>query len=143
MTNKAFDNDLVGGDVVKVFKRVKKLFKGDANARDRVLSGEEFNKLIAALHGHTNAIVPTGYSAGLSRGEVLKLTWDKVDLKNPVIRLNAAGTKDKETRSVPICSALYEILKKAYLLLHGRCSSDMIPSMPLIPGRLLTKWKAF
>jgi len=33
--NKAFDNDLVGGDTLKVFKKVKKLLKRNSNARKK------------------------------------------------------------------------------------------------------------
>jgi hypothetical protein len=42
MVNKAFDNDLVSGDAIKAFKQTKKLLKRNANARDRILSHEEF-----------------------------------------------------------------------------------------------------
>jgi len=45
MIYKAFDNDLVGGDPLKVFKRVKKVLKRNANARDRVLSYNEDRRL--------------------------------------------------------------------------------------------------
>jgi integrase len=118
MVNKAFDNDLVGGDVVKVFKRVKKLLKGDSNARDRVLSPDEFQKLMNALPTHTGAIVATGYYGGMRKGEVLNLTWDHVDLKGRIIRLKASETKDREAREIPICDALYEILRNIPKAIH-------------------------
>jgi len=118
MVNKAFDNDLVGGDVVKVFKRVKKLLKGDSNARDRVLSPDEFQKLMNALPTHTGAIVATGYYGGMRKGEVLNLTWDHVDLKGRIIRLKASETKDREAREIPICDALYEILRSIPKAIH-------------------------
>ena len=118
MVNKAFDNDLVGGDVVKVFKRVKKLLKGDSNARDRVLSPDEFQKLMNALPAHTGAIVATGYYGGMRKGEVLNLTWDHVDLKGRIIRLKASETKDREAREIPICDALYEILRNIPKAIH-------------------------
>ena len=118
MINKAFDNDLVGGDVVKVFKRVKKLLKGDSNARDRVLSPDEFQRLMNALPAHTGAIVATGYYGGMRKGEVLNLTWDHVDLKGRIIRLKASETKDREAREIPICDALYEILRNIPKAIH-------------------------
>ncbi len=118
MINKAFDNDLVSGDIVKVFKRVKKLLKGDANARDRVLSSEEFKRLMDTLPAHTRAIVATGFYTGMRRGEVLNLTWNKVDLKNRVITLEASETKDREKRKIPICDALYSILKETPKAIH-------------------------
>ena len=118
MINKAFNNDIVSGDTIKVFKRVKKLLKGDSNARDRVLSSDEFNRLMEALPSHTRAIVATGYYAGMRKGEVIKLTWNKVNLKNRVIKLDAADTKDREKRTIPICDALYEILVSIPRAIH-------------------------
>ena len=118
MINKAFDNDLVSGDTIKVFKRVKKLLKGNSNARDKVLSSEEFDRLMDALPSHTRAIIATGYYAGMRKGEVLILTWDKVDMKNRIIGLDAEDTKDREARRVPICEALYDILKDIPRAIH-------------------------
>jgi integrase len=118
MINKAFDNDMVSGDTIKVFKRVKKLLKGDSNARDRVLSSEEFDRLMTALPSHARAIVATGYYAGMRKGEVINLTWDKVDMKSHVIRLDAADTKDREARQVPICNELYNIMKEIPRAIH-------------------------
>jgi integrase len=120
MINKAFDNDMVSGDTIKVFKRVKKLLKGDSNARDRVLSTEEFDRLMNALPFHTRAIVATGYYAGMRKGEVVNLTWDKVDLKSRIISLEAADTKDREARRVPICDALHKILEKVPKAIHDK-----------------------
>jgi integrase len=119
MVYKAFDDNMVSGDTIRVFKKVKKLLKGDSNARDRVLSVEEFDKLLAALPAHTKAIVATGYYAGMRKGEVINLTWDKVDLKGRIISLDAADTKDREARRVPICDALHNILEKIPKAIHS------------------------
>ena len=54
MINKAFENDLVGGDVLRTFKRVKRLLKRNANARDRVISPEPVS--------YTHLTLPTIYS---------------------------------------------------------------------------------
>ena len=118
MVNKAFDNDILSGDTIKVFKRVKKLLKGDSNARDRVLSTEEFDKLLTALPSHARAIVATGFYTGMRKGEVTNLTWDKVDLKGRFISLDAADTKDREARRVPICDALYSVLSHIPRAIH-------------------------
>ncbi|MCX5827109.1 MAG: site-specific integrase [Deltaproteobacteria bacterium] len=119
MINKAFDNDIVSGDTIKVFKRIKKLLKGDSNARDRVLSVEEFDRLMKVLPFHTRAIVATGYYAGMRKGEVINLTWDKVDMKSRIIALDAADTKDREARRIPICDALNKILEKIPKAIHN------------------------
>ena len=42
MIIKAFNNDLVGGDVLKAFQRVNPTLKKNSNARDRVLTKEEY-----------------------------------------------------------------------------------------------------
>jgi integrase len=115
MVNKAFDNDLVAGDALKPFRKVKGLLRRNANARKRVLSSEEFDRLMAALSkgprcAHLKAIVATAYNTGMRRGEILGLTWDRVDLQKRVIRLEAKDTKDREARTVPICRELLEVL---------------------------------
>ncbi len=118
MINKAFDNDIVSGDIVKVFRRVNNLLKGNANARDRVLSNDEFNKLLEALPAHTRAIVATGYYGGMRKGEVLNLTWEHIDMKNRIIQLEALETKDREARKIPICDGLYKILESIPKAIH-------------------------
>jgi integrase len=116
--NKAFDNDLVSGETVKVFKRVKKLLKRNANARDKILTLDQFDSLMENLPRHTKAILSTAFYTGMRRGEILSLTWDKVDMESRFIRLEAADTKDKEPRSVPICDELFEILRTVPRALH-------------------------
>ena len=87
-------------------------------SRDRVLSQEEFEKLMVDLPVHTRAIVATGYYAGMRKGEVLNLTWDKVDLRNRLIKLGVADTKDREARTIPICNALHDILREIPRAIH-------------------------
>jgi len=118
MINKAFDNDIVSGDIIKIFKRVKKLLKGDSNARDRVLASDEFNRLMEALPSHTRAVVATGYYGGMRKGEVLNLTWSHIDMKNRIIKLEASETKDREARKIPICDGLYDILLSIPKAIH-------------------------
>jgi len=116
--NKAFDNDIVSGDVVKVFRRIDNLLKGNANARDKVLSTDEFKKLIDALPMHTKAILATGYYGGMRKGEVLNLTWNHIDMKSRIISLEASETKDREARKIPIGNDLYEILSNIPKAVH-------------------------
>jgi len=60
---------------------------------------------------HTKQILSTGFYTGMRKGEILGLTWDKVDMKNRVISLDTEDTKNGEGRNVPIMEPLYEILK--------------------------------
>jgi len=120
MINKAFDNDMVGGDTLRIFKKVKKLMlKVNANARNRILSLDEFNKLLAHLPYHTKAILITAFYTGMRLGEIMSLTWDKVSLKERCIRLGAADTKDKEPRTIPICDDLYSVLNRLPVGIKG------------------------
>jgi integrase len=119
--NKAFDNDMVSGETVRVFKRVKKLLKRNANARDKVLTPGEIESLMAALPGHTKVILAIAFYTGMRKGEILNLTWDKLDLKKKVIKLGAEDTKDREARTIPDCEELYEIPRNTPRALHVEC----------------------
>lgn len=55
----------------------------------------------------------------MRRGEIINLTWSKVNLKNRLIMLEAKNTKDREARNVPICNALYEILNSIPKAIHN------------------------
>ena len=119
MVYKAFDNDLVGGDTIKTFKRIKKLLKPGSDVRDRVLSGDEFDSLIRNSSGHIRGVIMMGYFTGMRKGEILNLTWDRLDLQNRMIRLEAEDTKDREKRNIPICDELYKLLVSMPNRLHG------------------------
>ena len=120
MVNKAFDNDMLGGDALRVFKKVGKLLKRNSNARDKIITHKEFLSISENLPRHTKAIFQTGYYTGMRKGEILNLTWDKVDLKNRFIHLEAEDTKDKERRSIPIHNDLVEILNRIPRNVHNK-----------------------
>jgi integrase len=117
--NKAFDNDLVGGRTLKAFRRVKKLLKKGSNARKRVLSFAEYQTLYDALPSHTAPVVATAFWTGMRRGEILNLTWDKVDLTDRMIRLESDDTKEGLSKKVPISKTLKNILEKLPIGLHN------------------------
>ena len=110
MIYKAFDNDMVGGNTLKTFKTIKKTLIKGSDVRNRILSPDEFKGLMKHSKGHTKAIISMGYYTGMRKGEILKLTWDKVDLASRMIRLEIEDTKDNEKRSIPICDELYSVL---------------------------------
>jgi integrase len=120
MINKGFDNDKVGAKTIKAFRKWKKLIKGNANARTRVLTREEFQKLVDHAVPHLKGILFMAYYTGMRKGEILNLTWDKVDLKNRVISLEAQDTKDKEPRTVPVNDELLKALRNIPRALHDQ-----------------------
>jgi integrase len=107
---KGFENGMISGDTLRAFMAVKKLLKRNANARDRVLTKAEYDNLIQNSPKYLQDIIATGYYTGMRKGEILRLTWDKVDLKNRFIQLEAKDTKTGEPRVVPILGELHEIL---------------------------------
>ena len=71
------------------------------NARDRVLEPEEFTWPQAHSASHLQVVNLMAYQTGMRLGEILHLTWGRVDLKATVIRLQAEDTKTNEKRLVP------------------------------------------
>jgi integrase len=51
------------------------------NERDRVLSQEDYTRLLAHCSAHLKPIVKVAYHTRMRQGEILSLTWGQVDLK--------------------------------------------------------------
>ena len=64
-------------------------------------------------------------ATGLRRGELLSLTWDKVDLKAKVIHLEGENTKSFESRSIPLNAEVANILRQ-WKIQHGRLRSGYV-----------------
>jgi len=116
----AFDDKKIGGHVLETFRQVKKLLKPSANARDRILNPDEYQKLMAFLPVHMKPVLAIAFYTGMRKGEILLLTWDKVDLKKRLIILEADDTKDKEPRKIPILSELYKMLNEIPKAIHDK-----------------------
>ncbi len=111
MIIKAFDNGLVSGETLRTFKKAKKTLKRGSDVRDRILTQDEFDRICQKAERHIRDILTMAYYTGMRRGEILNLTWDKVDMKGRFINLDAEDTKDREKRTIPICNELYKTLK--------------------------------
>ena len=83
------------------------------NARDRILSVQELERLLGYLPPHAARVVHFAYLTGMRAGEIFNLTWDKVDLAQKFVRLGAEDTKTSEPRVVFLCGRAYDILKIA------------------------------
>jgi integrase len=84
------------------------------NARDRVLTPQEFDVLQAHSSASLQAINTTAYLSAMRRGEILNLTWDRVDLKNGLIKLRAEDTKTREGQLIPLTQELTALLRDLY-----------------------------
>ena len=106
MFAKAFDWDLISEDVLKRVRKAKQL-KGE-KTRLRYLTEEEAERLIFNCERNLKPIVIMALNTGMRKSEILKLTWDRVDLKNHIILLDK--TKNGERREIPVNDTLYNIL---------------------------------
>jgi integrase len=83
------------------------------NVRDRVLSSEEFQRLLEALSLHLHPVIIMAYYTGMRRGEILNLRWNQIDLSKGLIRLEGIDTKTQTGRLVPLNAMLTALLKDA------------------------------
>jgi len=82
------------------------------NERDRVLTNEEWARLLAAAAPHIQPIISIAYYLGMRLGEILPLTWDRVDLERGFIKLAGRDTKTRDARLVPMTLSIHENLKE-------------------------------
>jgi len=87
-----------------------RLFRED-NARNRYLSDEEYSRLLGVCPPHIYGLVLCAYETGMRRGEIISLTWDRVDLRKGFIHLSSGKTKTGCRRKIPISKALDEYLR--------------------------------
>lgn len=67
--------------------------------------------MIAKCPDYIKSVVKLTIDTGMRRGEILKLTWGMIDLKEWGIRLIPEICKTKEGRFVPLNLALVEMFK--------------------------------
>lgn len=83
------------------------------NARDRILSPEELDLLLSHLPRHAALIVHFAYLTGMRAGEILNLTWDRVDLPQRLVKLGAEDTKTAECRVIYLNDAALGVIEEA------------------------------
>lgn len=90
------------------------LLKKDA-ARKDYLTQEEFDKVLKHLTPSVRPLAIVGFNSGARRGELLKLRWEDVNLKEGFMTFR--DTKNGEDRDVPIIGharTALEALRKAH-----------------------------
>jgi integrase len=76
----------------------------------------EYKALKDALPEELKPIVTFGYHSGWRKSEILGLTWDRVDLREGIARLDPGETKNEEGRTL----YMNEELMKEMKALHGK-----------------------
>ena len=89
---------------------VKKLKEN--NTRDVFVNDEEFDRLYECANADIQPILLVAYDTGMRLGEILKLKWSQVDLKEKRFRLTPRDTKTDKARVIILSRRIVESLKK-------------------------------
>ncbi|MDD5759656.1 MAG: site-specific integrase [Desulfobulbaceae bacterium] len=107
----------------------------EKNVRRGFFEHEEFLSLRDALPDPLKGLVTFAYKTGWRVGEITNLTWDKVNLKQGVVKLHAEETKNGEGRTVCLDGELMGVM--------GKQRDNMIPGCPYVFHRLGRKISDF
>ena len=82
------------------------------NVRDRVLTEEEYQRLLFAAPKRLQPIIIMAWETGMRQGEILGLGCKQVDLKADVISLSGEETKTGRKRLAPVSLVVKETFLK-------------------------------
>ena len=93
--------------------------KADEIRRERVLTHQEENRLLAVCserRAHLRPILIAAMDTAMRRGELFKLKWSDIDLKERKIHVRATTTKTQRSRTVGITPRLITELQSLWEL---------------------------
>jgi len=80
----------------------------ERHIRDRVLSPEEFDRVVEMADDWLRPILLVAYHTGMRQGEIRSLRWEQLDPKTGCMRLGAHDTKNGEGRLIPLNRTLLD-----------------------------------
>jgi integrase len=92
----------------------------EKNERDRIVTPAEYRRLVEAAPPSIRLAIVIGYHTAMRAGEIVNLTWDRVDLDAGFARLRAGDTKTGKPRNVPLAPPVVEALRAAKRRPDGR-----------------------
>ena len=72
----------------------------ESNPRKGFFELDEYRAVITSMPEELKPIITFAYHSGWRKSEILGLTWDKVDLKEGMVRLDPGETKNEEGRTL-------------------------------------------
>jgi integrase len=86
----------------------------ERNVRKGFFEHDQFLTLRALLPDYVKPIATFAYHIGWRKEEILSLTWNKVDLKQGIVRLNPGETKNEEGRTIYLNEELAGMLRELF-----------------------------
>lgn len=86
----------------------------EQNVRRGFFEHDEFLALREALPPHLKGMVTFAYKSGWRVGEITGLTWNMVDLKQGVARLEAGTTKNGDGRTIYLDAELADVFREQF-----------------------------
>jgi integrase len=84
------------------------------NVRTGFFEHDQFLALRDALPNYIKPVVTFVYYTGWRKSEIFNLTWDKVNLREAVIRLNPGETKNKKGREIYLVGELLDLIRSLH-----------------------------
>jgi len=91
----------------------------EADPREVYFEHDEYEKLKDALPYYLRPVLIMGFNTGMRKQEILKLTWDQVNIFEKKITLGAKDTKNKKSRIIYLTGELFDAIK-SHLILRER-----------------------
>jgi integrase len=112
----------IDGDLIRAFDSLSRKLVSGSNARDRLVSIEEYLKLCKAAPKHLEGMMVIALNTGLRPGEITGLQWSYIDRDAKMIRLPLEAIKEgKKTgkgKNVPINHNVKTVLDSQVRALH-------------------------
>ena len=93
----------------------------ESNIRKGFFEHEDFLAVRAALPEHLKGLITFGYKTGWRISEITGLTWDCVDMKSGIIRLEPGEAKNSEGRTAYADDELKGVLRAQFSVRNLAC----------------------
>jgi integrase len=118
MVTKAFDNDMVDGHALKLFRNLAPLNRSSANERDRILLIAEYLAILANAVEWFKPPTICAMNTGMRTGEIQKVKWPMFNRYGKYFDLPPEIIKEKRRKIVPLNDTMMHLLKNVIRCTH-------------------------